>query len=141
MYVSFCSTANSISQLYTRAMNQQKLSFHVGECNALENFIGGFGNNKKEGQGLGKLIEDELKAWDVEFVKVDQVTLFDPILVVNYLNIKNLLDLACQTVADMIKGKTPEEIRRTFNIKNDFTLEEEEEVRCENQREIMKSDE
>ena len=51
----------------------------------------------------------------------------------NYLNIKSLLDLTCQTVADMIKGKTPEEIRKTFNIKNDFTPEEEEEVRRENQ--------
>jgi len=51
----------------------------------------------------------------------------------DYLNIKDLLDLTCQTVADMIKNKTPEEIRRTFNIKNDFTPEEEEEVRRENQ--------
>ena len=51
----------------------------------------------------------------------------------NFLNIKDLLDLTCQTVADMIKGKTPEEIRKTFNIKNDFTPEEEEEVRRENQ--------
>ncbi|OWM79739.1 hypothetical protein CDL15_Pgr023151 [Punica granatum] len=51
----------------------------------------------------------------------------------NYLNIKGLLDLTCQTVADMIEGKTPEEIRKTFNIKNDFTPEEEEEVRRENQ--------
>ena len=25
------------------------------------------------------------------------------------------------TVANMIKGKTPEEICKTFNIKNDFT--------------------
>ena len=37
------------------------------------------------------------------------------------------------TVANMIKGKTPEEIRKTFNIRNDFTPEEEEEVRRENQ--------
>ena len=29
----------------------------------------------------------------------------------------------------MIKGKTPEEIRKTFNIKNDFTPAEEEQVR------------
>ena len=41
--------------------------------------------------------------------------------------------LCCQTVADIIKGKTPEEIRAYFNIKNDFTPEEEEEVRRENQ--------
>ncbi|CAN6541490.1 unnamed protein product [Malus baccata var. baccata] len=69
-----------------------------------------------------KISEDDLKAWDQEFVKA-----------ANYLNIKTLLDLTCQTVADMIKGKTPEEIRKTFNIKNDFTTEEEEEVRRENQ--------
>uniref|UniRef100_A0A2P2MHL7 SKP1-like protein n=1 Tax=Rhizophora mucronata TaxID=61149 RepID=A0A2P2MHL7_RHIMU len=77
--------------------------------------------------------DDELKSWDAEFVKVDQATLFDLILAANYLHIKSLLDLTCQTVADMIKGKTPEEIRKTFNIKNDFTPEEEEEVRRENQ--------
>ncbi|KAE9606622.1 hypothetical protein Lal_00026213 [Lupinus albus] len=77
--------------------------------------------------------DEDLKAWDADFVKVDQATLFDLILAANYLNIKSLLDLTCQTVADMIKGKTPEEIRKTFNIKNDFTPEEEEEVRRENQ--------
>jgi S-phase kinase-associated protein 1 len=77
--------------------------------------------------------EEEVKAWDADFVKVEQSVLFDLILAANYLNIKNLLDLTCQTVADMIKGKTPEEIRKTFNIKNDFTPEEEEDVRRENQ--------
>ncbi|PIA62434.1 hypothetical protein AQUCO_00200448v1 [Aquilegia coerulea] len=77
--------------------------------------------------------EKGLKTWDADFVRVDQATLFYLILTANYLNIKSLLDLTCQTVADMIKGKTPEEIRKTFNIKNDFTPEEEEEVRRENQ--------
>lgn len=46
----------------------------------------------------------------------------------NFLDIKGLLDVTCKTVANMIKGKSPEEIRRTFNIKNDFTPEEEEQV-------------
>ncbi|KAF7129020.1 hypothetical protein RHSIM_Rhsim10G0208000 [Rhododendron simsii] len=85
-----------------------------------------------------RFAEDELETWDAEFVKVDQPVLFDLILAANYLNIKSLLDLTCQTVADMIKGKTPDEIRKTFNIKNDFTPDEEEEeeevqVRRENQ--------
>ncbi|KAF3650916.1 SKP1-like protein 1B [Capsicum annuum] len=50
----------------------------------------------------------------------------------NYLNIKIQLDLTYQTVADMIKGNTLEEIHKTFNIKNDFTSEEGEEARREN---------
>ena len=76
--------------------------------------------------------EDEEKQWDQEFVKVDNSTLFDLILAANYLNISRLLDLTCEKVAEMIKNKTAEEIRVHFNIKNDFTPEEEEEVKREN---------
>ena len=50
----------------------------------------------------------------------------------NYLDIPPLVDLACAKVASMIKGKTPEEIRKRFNIENDFSPEEEEAVRAEN---------
>lgn len=64
--------------------------------------------------------------------QIDDETLFNLILAANYLDIKSLLDLTCKTVADEIKGKTPEEIRVRFNIKNDFTPEEEEEVKREN---------
>ena len=77
---------------------------------------------------------DDIIPWDQDFCKVDQATLFELILAANYLDIKPLLDLTCKTVANMIKGKTPEEIRKTFNIKNDFTPEEEEQVRKENER-------
>lgn len=76
--------------------------------------------------------EEEKSNWDKDFVKVDDETLFNLILAANYLDIKSLLDLTCKTVADEIKGKTPEEIRVRFNIKNDFTPEEEEEVKREN---------
>ncbi|RWR92338.1 Skp1 domain-containing protein/Skp1_POZ domain-containing protein [Cinnamomum micranthum f. kanehirae] len=75
----------------------------------------------------------ESRAWHKVFVKVDQAVLFDLIQAANYLNINSLLDLTCQTAADMIKGKTPEEIKKFFNIENNFTPEEEEEVRRENQ--------
>ena len=75
---------------------------------------------------------DDIPSWDVEFLKVDQGTLFELILAANYLDIKGLLDVTCKTVANMIKGKSPDEIRRTFNIKNDFTPEEEEQIRKEN---------
>lgn len=65
--------------------------------------------------------------------QVDQGTLFELILAANYLDIKGLLDVTCKTVANMIKGKTPDEIRKTFNIKNDFSASEEEQVRKENE--------
>ncbi|KAM7257726.1 hypothetical protein ACFE04_013467 [Oxalis oulophora] len=79
---------------------------------------------------------DEVKKYDDDLsyeLKDDQSTLFDLILAANYMNIKGLLDMTCKTVADMIKDKTPEEIRRTFHIKSDFTPEEEEQNRREYQ--------
>ena len=66
-------------------------------------------------------------------MQVDQEMLFEIILASNYLDIKPLLDVGCKTVANMIKGKSPEEIRKTFNIQNDFTPEEEDQIRRENE--------
>ena len=73
-----------------------------------------------------------VQEWYANFVQVEQEILFELILAANYMHIQPLLDLTCATVASMIKGKTPEEIRRTFNIVNDFTPEEEAQIREEN---------
>ena len=78
---------------------------------------------------LVECVDDE---WDADFVSVDQEMVFEIILAANNLDIPSLLDLACAKVASLIKGKTPEEIRETFNIVNDFTPEEEAQVREEN---------
>jgi S-phase kinase-associated protein 1 len=77
---------------------------------------------------------DVVQEWYANFVGngLDQEVLFELILAANYMDIKPLLDLTCATVASMIKGKSPEEIRKTFNIVNDFTPEEETAVREEN---------
>ena len=71
--------------------------------------------------------------WDCAFCDCDQQTKFNLILAAHSLGIKPLLDLLCHDVARMIRGKTPEEIRKTFAIKNDFTPEEEERIHKENQ--------
>ena len=77
-------------------------------------------------------MHDVVEPWDANFVDIEQELLFELILAANYMDIKSLLDLTCAKVASMIKGKTPEEIRKTFNIVNDFTPEEEAQVREEN---------
>ena len=76
---------------------------------------------------------EEITGWDADFVKIPQNELFELILAANFLDNRSLLDLTCKAVAFMIRGKTPDEIRKTFEIKNDFTPEEEERVRGENE--------
>ncbi|CAN6220498.1 unnamed protein product [Urochloa humidicola] len=75
--------------------------------------------------------EEDLKWFDREFVQVDKGTLFSLIMAAHHLRVQGLLDLTCQTVADMIKGQTTEEMRETLGLVNDFTPEEEASSRLE----------
>ena len=76
---------------------------------------------------------DDISSWDSDFLIVDQRTLFELILAANYLDIKGLSDVTCKAVANVIEGKSPEEIQKIFNIKNVFTPAEEEQIRKENE--------
>lgn len=80
-----------------------------------------------------KRTAENISEWDQKYLSVDQEMLFEIILTANYLDIRPLLEVGCKTVANMIKGKSPEEIRKTFNITNDFTPEEEAQIRRENE--------
>lgn len=77
-------------------------------------------------------VSQNMAPWDREFLRVDQATLFSLIVAANFLEIPALVALTCKTVANMIKGKTPAEIRKTFNIQYDFSSDEEEQIRQEN---------
>ena len=70
--------------------------------------------------------------FDFNFTEIDLDMLFEIILASNYLDIKPLLELASAKVASILKGKTTEEIRRTFGITNEFTPEEEQQIIEEN---------
>jgi S-phase kinase-associated protein 1 len=67
-------------------------------------------------------VDDFIDPEDKKFLDIPQQELFDLIMAANYLDFKLLLDLCCSTVAQQIKGMTPEQIRQTFNIKNDFVM-------------------
>ena len=70
--------------------------------------------------------------WFAEFINLEQEVLFELIMASNYLDIKTLLELSCAKVASLIKNKSIEEIRKFFNIENDFTPEEEAQIMEEN---------
>ena len=74
-------------------------------------------------------IEEIVQEWYAEFVTVDQAMLFELVTAANFMDIKALLDLTCLAVSVLIKGKSAEEIRRIFNISNDFSPEEDDQVR------------
>ncbi|KAJ1652193.1 hypothetical protein GGF42_003173 [Coemansia sp. RSA 2424] len=109
---------------YCRHHRNDPTRRHARESNALE-------ESDSSDAAIQRAIE-QMDEFDHQFCRVDQGTLFDIILAANFLDIQPLLDLAGYTVANMMKGKSVEEIRSTFNIKNDFTAEEEEEVLKEN---------
>lgn len=77
-------------------------------------------------------MEEVVCKWDADFINLDNEELFALILASNWMDVKSLLDLGCAKIASMIKGKSPEEIRKKFDITNDFTPEEEAAVRAEN---------
>jgi S-phase kinase-associated protein 1 len=78
-------------------------------------------------------LEKYVSEWYLSFLdKLNIDQLFEIIKASNFLEIDSLLNLTCAKVASDLKGKTVEEIRETFGIENDFTQEEEEEIRNEN---------
>ena len=72
------------------------------------------------------IISEIVQEWYADFVNVDQALLFELVTAANFMDIKALLDLTCLAVSVLIKGKSAEEIRRIFNISNDFSPGEEE---------------
>ena len=68
----------------------------------------------------------ELEGWDKEFInsinsvnKLGQSMLFDIIIAANYLDIPGLNRLAVAEVARMMRGKSQDDIRDLFKLKND----------------------
>ncbi|OMO78479.1 SKP1 component [Corchorus capsularis] len=77
--------------------------------------------------------KDDAGTFSDEFAKaMDSESLKEMILAANYLNIKDLLEMLNQAVADRIKNKSVEYVRRFFGIESDYSPEEEAKLRAEN---------
>lgn len=58
--------------------------------------------------------------WDFNFINIEIDEVINLMNAVNYLDIKELLDLCCAKMASLIKGKSPAEIRQILRIENDL---------------------
>lgn len=63
--------------------------------------------------------------WDKEYINLPYDTLVKLVIAANFLDIKALLDLCCKAIADSIKDKSTEEIRKLFKM--DEIVEDDEE--------------
>ena len=66
------------------------------------------------------IMTELVQPWYADFIAVDKVLMFELVTASNFMDIKPLLDLACLAVSIFIKGKPAEDIRKIFNITNDF---------------------
>lgn len=87
---------------------------------------------------LKSRIEDVVSEWDRRFLFTDLVKdgneaqhelLVDCVMAAKYLNVRDLLELTCATLASMIRGKTPEQVRELFGIEQGFSAEEADKLR------------
>ena len=59
---------------------------------------------------------DNIDPWDQTYMQMEMPLLFDVLLSANYLDIKELLSLCLKTIANMMKGKDPEQIKAIFTL-------------------------
>eukprot|EP00357_Protocruzia_adherens_P029157 CAMPEP_0115008186 /NCGR_PEP_ID=MMETSP0216-20121206/21733_1 /TAXON_ID=223996 /ORGANISM="Protocruzia adherens, Strain Boccale" /LENGTH=167 /DNA_ID=CAMNT_0002375487 /DNA_START=36 /DNA_END=539 /DNA_ORIENTATION=+ len=77
-------------------------------------------------------LEDFLDAWDNEFVTgFDDDGLLNVVNAANFLDIKPLVDICLAKIACMFKGKSIEDLRKEYQIEQEFTPELEEEIKKE----------
>jgi S-phase kinase-associated protein 1 len=69
--------------------------------------------------------------FDKEYVAIKDSELFYLVTAANYLDIPLLIVLCNKAIANMIKSQTTEQLRKRFNIVNDFTEEEEKQIQTD----------
>ena len=71
-------------------------------------------------------LADCVPVWFANFMSLNSLEeVYDIISAANYLEIPSLTELGCAKVGCLMKNKTIPELRKMFNIENDFTPEEE----------------
>ncbi|XP_049822580.1 uncharacterized protein LOC109594330 [Aethina tumida] len=67
--------------------------------------------------------DNSVPRWDSFFLNVEPLMLCELIMASEFLGMNVLLDMSCRTMANWLKGKKPEQIRRLLKIENDMPWE------------------
>ncbi|KAE9555898.1 hypothetical protein FO519_000878 [Halicephalobus sp. NKZ332] len=70
-------------------------------------------------------------SWDMQFLLIPHDDLSKVIVGANYLDIPRLIDCCCDRLGLMVQGRSVEELRKIFDIQNDFTPDEEKKMKRE----------
>ena len=93
------------------------------------------GNQSHESSTASTDQGQELTDWDKEFLdSLSEEPLLRLLHAANYLDIRSLLDGCCTTMARRWEGRRVEEIRRMYNIVNDFPPDVESQLIQENRK-------
>ena len=76
--------------------------------------------------------EDDVKAWDSNFLEIEDDVLYKLIKAANYMEVCDLVDVALDVIVKEMERMTPEEIRARYNLKDDLTAEEKQQILSEN---------
>ncbi|URE24482.1 hypothetical protein MUK42_18213 [Musa troglodytarum] len=76
-------------------------------------------------------MEKKRRDWEEEFLLVDHDVLYYLIMAADDLEIDSLRNLTCRKLADLIKNKSPQQIRGMLGIDDDFSEEEKQEIKKE----------
>jgi len=89
---------------------------------------------------LKAALPELLNDWDKDYVykklfkdnnEKEHEALFKTLMAANFLGIEPLRDLCCAAIANMLRGKTPEQIMEVFGVTEPFTPEEERAVEAQ----------
>lgn len=83
--------------------------------------------NPTEEQQL-EMRTNPLAGWNKEFVQEPIGTLLQLVMAANMLDLPFMLDVTSKAIAEMIRGKSPDEIKKIFGVEGEFTQEEKEQV-------------
>ena len=59
---------------------------------------------------------DNITPWDKAFMDVELMQLLSLIQAADYMEITGLCSLGCKTISNMIKDRSPQEVREAFGI-------------------------